>query len=286
MPQHAGNTIKSVQAFSTGTAGQHREHRYGSRLPQLWWVLTSRSWIKVPINVFVIEHERGLILFDTGLDPAIKFDPNYINSPIGRFLLKRIFQLEISAEDTLANKLEALGYRAADVQKALISHLHFDHIGGIADIPQADLLVNAHEWQRLSEPNPEREWMLVEHIKLPGARWQQIEFAPSADPLFAPFGGCHDVMGDGSLVLLPTPGHTPGSMSLLIRSGNMPPLLLIADLSYAADLLMEDRVPGTGDPDQLRSSFAKVRALKQSLPDLIILPSHDPSVAKTLKQLA
>jgi len=284
--QHAGNPVKSVQVFSTGTAGQHNEHRYGSRLPQLWWVLTSQSWIKVPINVFVIEHERGLILFDTGLDPAIKSDPNYINSPIGRFLLKRIFQLEISAEDTLAKKLEALGYRAADVQKALISHLHFDHVGGIADIPQADLLVNAHEWQRLSEPNPEREWMLTEHIKLPGARWQQIEFAPTDDPLFAPFGGFHDVMGDGSLVLLSTPGHTPGSMSLLIRSGNMPPLLLIADLSYAVDLLMEDRVPGTGDPDQLRSSFAKVRALKQSLPDLIILPSHDPLAAKALHELA
>ena len=285
MSQQPAFPIKSVQVFSTGIGGQHKEHRYGSRLPQLWWVLTSRSWIKVPINVFVIDHKDGLILFDTGLDPAIASDPGYINSPIGRFLLNRIFQLHITAEDTVAKKLEALGYRAADVEKAVISHLHFDHVGGIADIPQADLLVSTQEWQRLSEPHPEYEWMLTEHIQLPGAKWQQVEFTPSDDPLFTPFGGHHDVMGDGSLVLLPTPGHTVGSMSLLVRSANMPPLLLIGDLSYAVDLLMEDRVPGTGDADELRASFAKVRALKKQLPDLVILASHDPLAAEVLKQL-
>ncbi|MEN8108929.1 MAG: N-acyl homoserine lactonase family protein [Pseudomonadota bacterium] len=275
--------IKFVHVFSAGSGGQHKEHRYGSRLPQLWWVLTSQSWIKVPINVYALEHREGLVLFDAGLDPAIGTDPNYISSPVGRFFMRKLFRLHIGPDDTLTKKLEGLGYVTADVRKVIVSHLHFDHVGGIAHVPQADLLVSKDEWRQLSGPHPEREWIFREHIELPGAKWRQIEFAPTDDPLLAPFGGCYDVMGDGSMILLPTPGHTPGSMSMLVRAGGLPPLLLVADLTYQADLLIKDQVPGTGNAKQLRSSFAKVRALKKQLPNLVILPAHDPRAAETLR---
>ena len=274
--------IKAVNILSTGMGEQHKEHRHGSRLPQLWWVLTSQSWIKVPITCFVIEHRDGLVLFDTGLDPAIKSDPNYIDSVIGRFLLGRIFRLHISPDDALGKQLEKLGLTPGDVKKAVISHLHFDHIGGIAEIPEAELIVGKDEWDRLSGPHPEREWMLREHIELPGAKWNPIEFAPTDDPLLAPFGGCYDVMGDGAMILLPTPGHTPGSLSMLVRSDGLPPLLLVADLAYDIKLLMKDQVPGTGDANTLRSTYAKVRALKEQLPDLVILGSHDLASARAL----
>jgi glyoxylase-like metal-dependent hydrolase (beta-lactamase superfamily II) len=250
----------------------------------LWWVLTSRSWVEVPISAYVLEHRDGLVLFDAGMDPAIGSDPNYVSSAIGRFLLHRIFRLHIGPDDTLQKKLEALGFAPADVRKAVISHLHFDHIGGIALVPQADLLVSDDEWRQLSGPHPERDWILREHIELPGAKWRQIEFAPTDDPLLAPFGGCYDVMGDGSMTLLPTPGHTPGSMSMLVRSEGLPPLLLVGDLTYDVNLLMKDQVPGVyTDKAQLKSSFAKVRGLKEQLPDLVILASHDPAAAGALR---
>ena len=117
---------------------------------------------------------------------------------------------------------------------------------------------------------------------MPGARWRQIDFVPNDNPLFVPFGGCYDVMGDGSMSLLPTPGHTPGSLFMLVRSEGLPPLLFVGDLTYGLDLLMEDQSPGTGDQTRLRSSFARVRALKKQLPELIILPSHDPAAIETL----
>jgi glyoxylase-like metal-dependent hydrolase (beta-lactamase superfamily II) len=59
-------------------------------------------------------------------------------------------------------------------------------------------------------------------------------------------------------------------------------LLLVGDLTYEVDLLLKDQVTGLGIAAQLRSSFAKVLALKQALPDLVILPSHDPSAAEAL----
>ena len=284
MPRtHTDDPIKSVHVFSTGTGEQHTEHRYGSRLPSLWWVLVSRSWIEIPINVYVLEHRDGLVLFDAGMDPAIETDPNYISSPIGRFFSRKLFRFHIGPDDALAKKLAGLGYAATDISKVIVSNLHFDHIGGIKDVPQAELLISRDEWRLLTRPHPERDFILREHIELPGAKWRQIDFAPTGDPLFAPFGGCYDVMGDGSMTLLPTPGHTPGSISMLVRTGGVPPLLLVGDLTYEVDLLMKDQVPGTGDKARLRSSFVKVRALKKQLPNLIILPAHDPAATEALK---
>ena len=99
------STIKAVHVITTGYVEQHKEHRYGTSKPLMWWVLTSRSWVKAPITAFVIEHRDGLVLFDTGLDPALVSDPDYISSPIGRFLLKKIFRIHIGPEDALATAL-------------------------------------------------------------------------------------------------------------------------------------------------------------------------------------
>ena len=85
------------------------------------------------------------------------------------------------------------------------------------------------------------------------------------------------------MVLLATPGHTPGSISMLVRSQQLPPLLLIGDLAYSAEMLMEDKVPGTGDARLLRQSYAKVRQLTQELPELVLVPSHDPLSSEKLK---
>ncbi len=276
--------IQNVQVFSTGSGQQHKEHRYGSRAPKMWWALTSRSWIELPINVFVIKHRDGLVLFDTGLDPAIASDPNYVDSAIGRFFMRRVFRLTIGPDDTVAKNLNRLDLRAEDVSTVVVSHLHFDHIGGIADVPQAELLISRDEWQQLSEPHPDHDYFFREHIQLPGAKWRSIDFTPAKDRLLAPFGGCYDVMGDGTLMLLPTPGHTAGSLSMLVRAEDRPPLLLIGDLSYSVELLMGDQLPGIyADKSQLQASFAKVRNLKAQLPDLVILGSHDPATADLLQ---
>jgi glyoxylase-like metal-dependent hydrolase (beta-lactamase superfamily II) len=208
-------------------------------------------------------------------DPAVQWDSNYIKQAIGRFLLPRIFRLHLREEDRIDHVLSRIGVSANDVRRAIISHLHFDHVGGIDQIPQAELLVSKEEWEILSEPHPEREWILREHIEIPSAKWQQISFEPSNDPLLEDFAGVHDVAGDGSMILLPTPGHTKGSLSMLIRQEGWRPILLVADLTYETTLLEKDQVPGTGDKETLLSSFSKVRRLKERLPDVEIVASHD-----------
>jgi N-acyl homoserine lactone hydrolase len=89
-------------------------------------------------------------------------------------------------------------------------------------------------------------------------------------------------MGDGSLVLLPTLGHTTGSMSLHVRRGTGSPMLLVGDLTYGADILERRQVPGVGNRRRLLKATDKVLALKKEMPDLVVLPAHDPTAARRL----
>ena len=276
--------IRAVSVVSTGTVRIHPQQPLGSRIPMYVWLLGSRRWTPPrPVNAYVIEHADGLVLFDTGQDRASVTDPDYFPRGFARFLYQRLARFEIGPQDTLVAKLAAVGYRASDVRLAILSHLHEDHIGGIRYLPNAEVIVAHAEWQAMEEPRPELRGFLRRHIDLPGVRYRRIGFTPTEDPDLAPFTAAHDVMGDGSLVLLPTPGHTPGSMSLLVRRPGTAPLLLVGDLTYETELLEAGRIPGVGTKEGLRTASAMVRHLRERYPDLAILPAHDPGAAERLR---
>ena len=127
--------VKAVSVISTGTVRIRPEHPHGSRKPLYWWLLTSRRWTPPrPINVYVIEHSRGLILFDTGQDRASVTDDAYFPGGVAGYLYHRLARFDIGADDTLTAQLATLGYAPADVDTAILSHLHQDHIGGLREL--------------------------------------------------------------------------------------------------------------------------------------------------------
>jgi N-acyl homoserine lactone hydrolase len=279
----SADPVRAVSVISTGTVRIHPEQAFGTRQPLYWWLLTSRRWTGPrPINVYVIEHDRGLVLFDTGQDRASVTDPGYFPRGVTGSLHRRLARFAIGEDDTLSAQLATLGYAATDIAVAIVSHLHVDHIGGLRELTGARVLVSAAEWAELARPVPELRGFLREHIVLAGLEWHRVTPERTHDPALAPFTASLDVFGDSSLVLLPTPGHTAGSMSLLVRRVGKPALLLIGDLAYEAAFLPQGRVPGVGSRRTLTASSRRVLALAEHHPGLLVLPAHDPTAARRL----
>jgi N-acyl homoserine lactone hydrolase len=275
--------IRRVSVVSTGTVRVHPEHMACTWKPTFLWVLTSRRWSTPrPINVFIIEHRDGLVLFDTGQDRASITDPEYFPSGLLLGSLYRMSRFDMAEDQTLSVLLEGIGYRAGDVDMVVLSHLHGDHIGGLREVSQAELLVSRAEWDTLSGLWPELTGVLRQHIRLPGLRWRQIEPTPMQDPALQPFDTGHDLFGDGSLVLVPTPGHTAGSISLIVRRAGKPTLALVGDLTYDVHLLERRHVPGVGNRRVLRRSTAMLNQLNETRPGLVVLATHDPGAAAAL----
>ena len=103
-----------------------------------------------------------------------------------------------------------------DVTTAVLSHLHQDHIGGLAELDHADIVVSQAEWDTLSSPLPELRGLMRRHIDLPGLRWQRIEPERTGDPDLARSRRVTTCPGTAAWSCCPPPG-TPGSMSLLVR---------------------------------------------------------------------
>lgn len=281
--EKALDPISNIAVLTTGHARIRPEHIGPTWKPMPLWLLTSRSWTDhLPVNVFVIEHREGVVLFDTGQDRAAVTDPNYFPKRIDRFVNARMAQVDYEPDETLEAGLSRLGYDPADVSKVIISHLHPDHVGGLKSLMRSEILISSEEWATLSRPMPESRGVYPYHIDLPGLSWSRITPEPLADPEIKPFETGHDIYGDGSLVVLPTPGHTPGSISLLVRRPGHVPLLLVGDLTYDDELLRRGELSGMCSRRLTKRVTGMVNALRNNIDGLLVLPSHDPASAERL----
>lgn len=262
--------ILRVTMLSTGTVQIRPEHVKRSRSPLPWWLLTSRRWTSPrPINVYVVEHEQGLVLFDTGQDRASVTDANYFPTGVAGFLYSRLARFSIGQEQTLATQLHLLGYDIAHVRVVVLSHLHQDHIGGLGELSHAQIIVGRSELAAAREPFAELNGYLKQHIFRPGLRWKAVD-----DTL--------DIFEDGSLTVTSTPGHTPGSLSMLLRQSDFASLLFVGDLTYDVTLLACEHVPGIGSKTGLLASTRRVAEFAAQYPGLVVLAAHDPAARSLL----
>jgi glyoxylase-like metal-dependent hydrolase (beta-lactamase superfamily II) len=169
------------------------------------------DWSKetLPVNVFLIEHPDGLCLFDTG-QTALASAPGYFPSWYPFFRLARF---ELGPGDEAATQLAQIGHDTANVRWVVLSHLHTDHVGGLTPFSDSELLVLRAEWEDAQGLRGRLRGYLPQYWPS-GLRVRLVDFE---GPPIGPFAGSHDISGDGSLVLVPTPGHTRGHMSVLVR---------------------------------------------------------------------
>ena len=183
----------------------------------------------MPVHAFLVEHTEGLVLFDAG-QTARAAAPGWFPRWHPFFRLSRF---ELRREDEVASQLRALGIEPDEIRFVILSHLHTDHVGGIDDFRRASVLVSRPEWERATGLRGLIRGYLPQHWPA-GLEPKLVNFVGGA---VGPFARTFDVMGDGSLLLVPTPGHTPGHVSLLLRSPRRS-WLLAGDMAHTASELV------------------------------------------------
>jgi N-acyl homoserine lactone hydrolase len=221
--------------------------------------------VRLPIPAYLIEHPKGTALFDTGMHPDCQHDP------AGRLgaRLAGLFEFHYRPGEEIGARLAALGRDPARIDLLINSHFHFDHCGGNAQIPNATLLVQRREWDAGMDPDSAarrgfdpRDFDLGHKLRL--------------------IDGEHDLFGDGSVVCLPTYGHTPGHQSLRLRlpGGDT---VIAADSCYFCRTLRERRLPRFAyDKEAMLASLDRLAALENA--GARIFFGHDPDFWQTVPQ--
>lgn len=214
------------------------------RLESSLTVITgSDDQVTLPIPSWLIEHPEGLLLFDTGLHPELQHSSDRIGASA------RFFRPDFDPGEELAARLTAVGVRPSDITHIVFSHLHFDHVGGTAEVPDARIVVQADEWVAGTDPRLVEKGIYMPDDYVLGHEVQTIT-------------GLHDVFGDGRVLCIPTPGHTAGHQSLRVEleSG---PVVLTGDCVYFEAMLDQMVVPRFGhDTDRQKQSMLELRRLR------------------------
>ena len=161
-------------------------------LPMGFFIEGETGKVKVPACSYLIDHPKGLALFDTG------FSTRFTDMTDG---LGKI--VDMPKGESIADRLTELNVDPARIDWIINSHLHLDHAGGNALIPNATVIVQSGEWD----------------FGLGGedGAYHAVDFDTGQS--VKQVSGEHDLFGDGSVVLFPTPGHTPGHQSVRVQTG-------------------------------------------------------------------
>ena len=225
----------------------------------------------------LVRHPQGDVLFDTGfgkdVDQHIKTIP----------LLMRLTS-SYTKGPTVAEQLVAGGYDLKRLSGVIITHAHWDHVSGLPDLGASVIL--SKEEEAFIESGDEATTLIR---SLPGVRYEPYNYLHGAYLGFEP---SLDYYGDGSIVLVPVPGHTPGSIIAFVNTSDGKRYALIGDLVWqkeGVDLPAErpwiSRRLVDKDPEQVRAAIVHMHRLQKQLPDLIVVPAHDQRVWEQLPRV-
>jgi N-acyl homoserine lactone hydrolase len=211
--------------------------------------------VKIPIPSFLIEHPKGRAIFDTGLHRELQTNTNRLGE------LAKVFSVHYQAGEELGARLRGLEVEPGRIDFMINSHLHFDHVGGNADLPNAKLIIQRREWEAAADPEQVRRNSYNRADFDLGHQLQLID-------------GEHDLYGDGSVICIPSYGHTAGHQSLRVRVEGAE-IVLTADSCYMRKVLEEMVLPPFAYSfDAMRQVIERFRAIERAGTRLIF--GHDP----------
>lgn len=231
----------------------------------------------IPILSYVLEHDDGHIVIDTGIDHAL----SELGRTHGSRLSRHLIETSVEPDGDVGPQMRAIGLRPDDVRLVLLTHLHTDHAGGIEHFPNAEVHVNRVEWDdREATLN---EWHLQEEIWSAIGQPRLCDLEPEP---YGPFDRSLRLTDQGDVVMLPTPGHTKGHVAIAVRTDDLTLLFtgdhLLRQSWYAADLV-RGMQPTNFIARLTADTNRRLQRFVTQFPTLV-LPTHDPEAATNLER--
>jgi glyoxylase-like metal-dependent hydrolase (beta-lactamase superfamily II) len=231
----------------------------------------------------LVKHPAGDLLIDTG--NSSHFDDEIRSYPFGTWLKLRFLAGQLKPESTLPELLRRAGEDPSKLRWAILSHVHLDHAGGLMDLPQLPVLLTGEELQFANDGGVQSKgYVIAAHAqKFPRAGAPSLQFEPKP---YETFDESADLYKDGSVVVVPLRGHTPGSVGIFV---NLSPA---RRLFYAGDAVDDERgfeervgkslILQDSDNDRALANqiVARLSELHEKVPGLAIIPAHGRSAYK------
>jgi glyoxylase-like metal-dependent hydrolase (beta-lactamase superfamily II) len=250
----------TIYALPTGV--NHRTSAFAYRGGSPW-----KKWDSV-MTAALVRHPQGDVLIDTGVGKTIASQLEQ---------MPFLFRLGTDLEQlqTAADQLDAAGYARKHLRYILLTHAHWDHVSGVPDFPGVPVLVTAAERRFIDEGG----WITVTAQSIERSRLRDYAFEGAP---YLGFAHSHDLYGDGSLVIVPAPVHTPGSVVVFVTLPGGVRYAFVGDLVWQLEgfLEHEERPWVTSkmmheDPVALREALLRMSAIVTRYPQITIVPAHD-----------
>jgi glyoxylase-like metal-dependent hydrolase (beta-lactamase superfamily II) len=257
--------------FTTPQAAMHRERGRRAGLRAAGIGVPKDGWTEVPVVAFLVEHPgAGRLLVDTGFHPSVAVAPHQAFGRVAGLVIKNV---TMEPGQAVSAQLRGLGIEPGEVRTVVMTHLHSDHASGIPEFPGATFVVAGAEWEAAGSGGRTKGYWprQFDHA----FDWRTLDFESPDAGSYATFGRSYDLFGDGSVVLVSTPGHSAGHLSVVLRLAGRD-VLLAGDAAYTRRTLAESALPyRMEDEHRFKRSLREIQLYSREHPDAPVICGHD-----------
>jgi len=251
------------------------------------WVETAKTFSSFSFGStagsILVKHPAGDLLIDTG--SSSHYDQEISGYPFATWLKLKSLAGQLKPRVPLPELLRRIGEDPAKLRWAILSHAHLDHAGGLTDLPHLPVLLTREELQFAGDPSVQTKgYVIASHTqKFPPVAAPSLRFEPTP---YETFDESADLYRDGSVVVVPLRGHTPGSVGIFVNLSPTRRLFYIGDAvddergfqeRVGKSLILRDSDNDMALADQVVSRLSE---LHEKVPELTIIPAHGRSAYK------